>query len=207
MLFIIRLIWGHIQSDCTIARYQISIKLNYCEIEFSPRAQESLAVHPFTFCLLPSWDRWKSVCPGEQWHVHHQVWEPRHNASPPPLPSEDWAAVPIPGHSGFLLMRVLSQLTGSPSFVSEPRKVSWKAGTSTLLYLLYFTKARIGPELAYREFIFCPIMLLTERCKEKEDNPQLWSRWWERRGCTRQLIFHLCLLSLALIFTGVSCSR
>lgn len=97
MLFIIRLIWGHIQSDCTIARYQISIKLNYCEIEFSPRAQESLAVHPFTFCLLPSWDRWKSVCPGEQWHVHHQVWEPRHNASPPPLPSEDWAAVPIPG--------------------------------------------------------------------------------------------------------------
>lgn len=64
MLFIIRPMRGHVQNGCIIAKYWISIKLNYCETEFGPRAQERSAGHLFTLCLLLSLDSWKQVCNG-----------------------------------------------------------------------------------------------------------------------------------------------
>lgn len=82
------------------------------------------------------------------------------------------AVVPLLGHRGFLLMEEFSQMTGSPSFFFEPQRIMWKAGASPLLYPLCFTKAEIGSKMAYRELIFYKVVLLTEGCKRREDNPK-----------------------------------
>lgn len=64
MLFIITPMREHVQNGSTIARYWTSSKLNYGEIEFVPRAQESWAGLSFTLCLLPSQDWWEQVSNG-----------------------------------------------------------------------------------------------------------------------------------------------
>lgn len=65
MLFIITPMRGHIQNGCTIARYWTSIKLNYSEIEFVPRAQESWAglLHSLP-SPQPGLHRWEQVSNG-----------------------------------------------------------------------------------------------------------------------------------------------
>lgn len=110
---------------------------------------------------------------------------------------------PSPGPQGLLLMREFFQMTGSPSFVFEPRKVIWKAGVSPLLYSHCFIKAGIGPEMVYREFIFCKVMLLTEGCKRREDNPMTLSFGAGNEKEEVQLVYK----HKATSFSSVACCR
>lgn len=95
-----------------------------------------------------------------------------------------------------------------------PRKVTWKAGVSPLLYSLRFTKAGTGSKMAYRELIFCKVVLLTEGRTGREDNPMTLSfeaankkeevRWICKHKATSFSSVACCkCLSLALILRVV----
>lgn len=112
---------------------------------------------------------------GEQWDVHHQIWELSHSPPAPPFPSKGWAAILPPGHSGFLLRRELSQQTNSPSSVFELRKGVWKTGISPFLSSVSFIKAGIGSKISLRELKFFGEVLLKEGWNRREENPRTFS--------------------------------